>query len=165
MATQEKINKIRNECIKANPEIVGLKFGCKIIYVNLSNVKTDKEDCDIDYDELNWNKEDECEHIIINDDVISNDKIPVIHRLGIFDAKVVTEIIGRDIRLADVLYMLSTLHSHMDVVVGTSGRFYYDEGVLGLNIRDCGWNLLDDNLEHQSPECIDFIYNLIENNA
>ena len=27
---QDKINKIRQECIKTNPEIVELKFGCKV---------------------------------------------------------------------------------------------------------------------------------------
>lgn len=147
MTTQEKIQKIREECIKCNPEIVELKFGCKVIlkdscpFVNRlimgDSHYLGKYGYEMAYEWGDKGKYSSCHE---NSDDIK-------------------EIIGRDIRLADVLYMISEKYKFQSKpqCIAFNGSFY-DNGILLAT-----YNLLDDNLEHQSEECIDFIYNLIEN--
>ena len=142
MTTQEKINKIRSECIKVNPEIVELKFGC-LVNPDVDSIQFVLMDC------IGGTKVIE----IINDEdvtVFGNPKLVEVKK-----------VVGRDIRLADVLYMLDS----SGMIIGNSTC---SEGeIISLDesetLRIIGnWNLLDDNLEHQSEECIDFIYQLIK---
>lgn len=73
------------------------------------------------------------------------------------------------IRLADVLLAMSK-RKGADVFYGQTGSggpltkaetFKFTYGVVPMLLRD--WNLYNDNLTAQSPECIDFLFELFPN--
>lgn len=72
----------------------------------------------------------------------------------------VIQILGRPIRLADVLVAIAYKDKR---------RFACDElgNILEYNSKGeiieglVAWNLLDDNLDHQSDECLTFLINLL----
>lgn len=69
------------------------------------------------------------------------------------------EIIGRPIRLADILLAIRKAHSDL-VIVSHNGTFHERVGV--KEYRELGkYNLLQDDLESQSPEFIDFIHSIL----
>lgn len=143
MTKDQKIKEIREACIRANPEIVELKFGCKVEF--------DKSYCeytcvgkDEDYYTYWKDKGDDERH---NFTVSERDGWKPI------------EIIGRDIRLADVLYVIKqNIHEkesrHQLAKVSMSDQV---NRLLYTN----RWNLLKDNLEDQSEDTISFIHNLL----
>ena len=147
---QDKINKIRQECIKTNPEIVELKFGCKVKHKTMYG-KSIFTIC---------RKLDSVSFYVYRNSFK--------YLANSFRKKEI-EIMGRDIRLADVLYRIQSLKSddwNRHWVINRFGEFLNDScpDLKGLPVCKVGekWNLLDDNLEHQSEECIDFIYQLIK---
>jgi hypothetical protein len=72
---------------------------------------------------------------------------------GYVDSRQNFEIIGRDIKLSDILLAIG-MYTDECVCVLDDGTFADREDVV---LGD--WNLLKDNLEDQSEETIDFIYN------
>jgi len=138
MLKRQKIKFIRKKCIEVNPEIAELKIGCKVL----------------------WKTMDE-EFIFIND-IDEQCKKPKYYYLYSEEGKYFTlykwdnkewEIIGRPIRLADIIYMLKE--------VSTMGTDYYEkEKQLITNL----WDLKHNDLEKQKEETIDFIYKLLKKN-
>ena len=126
MTTQEQIQFIREKAIKANPDILKLKFGCLVCTEdNMIHFVLGKEA----YSEAIYT-------------VIHSNDFAKLHKYRLTPSKYA--IIGRDIRLADVLYIVNTIdYLQKDNVV-------------------CMWNLLKDSLDEQSPDTIDFIYNLLK---
>lgn len=143
---QEKIETIKQACIKANPEIMELKMGCVV------NSKTGDEFYDSEeykdriclavglYPKDSWYGKSGQENLRISDSVI----------LRHF------EILGRPIRLADVLLAIANIDARLKLNRGANIiRIFGSETMLE-------WNLLKDSLTDQSLETIDFIYNLLK---
>jgi len=148
---QKNLETIRAACIKANPEIVELKFGCRFKFPRGSygTLLCDKEwkrakflvalpQLPPHYDELRW---DDMEDV---------------------------EIIGRPIRLADVLLAMETAKGSHHVAVRNDGGILVREGNgitsnWSLQWRNPFpvWNLRADNLEEQSDECVAFLAGLL----
>lgn len=134
-----KLEYIREKCIEANSEIMELKFGC---YIKWKADLNDQEG----YVSIveNWiSRTDEtlrCLMPLGNQGVVSLDHI--------------TEILGRPIRLADVLLALDEVSSqelviHMDGELGVNDR--------AVKWKNTYWNLLDNDLTNQNEETIDFL--------
>lgn len=137
-----KLQKIRQACIDANPSILDLSFGCEIRDI------TDGSTYKLIYNVGNhylkltsWSGDD---LNTFNTDESWNGK---------------TEIIGRPIRLSDILI------AFRDVWIMPTTKKDQGFRYLGLGLGNPGisWNLLKDDLSLQSEDTIDFIYNLIEN--
>ncbi len=60
----------------------------------------------------------------------------------------------REIRLADVLYLIEQIYTRHDIV--TEVDYYNTFGDIIAR-----WNLLKDNVNDQSDECIELIFNLL----
>ena len=142
------IKQIRKKCIEANPEIVELKFGCEIEIPKLNNftfkgiifkLKLSKTPHYVGVAYGSMYRESEN---------FSHER--EIH----FDDLVEKKIIGRPIRLADVLFTVAQkappLFSQQVIMEAEEPR-----KILGM------WNLKDDNLEHQSKETIEFIHSFL----
>lgn len=125
MTPTQAVELVKAACVKANPSIMELGFGCELLFevepYNSHNLHRRKDDIFVVIDE--------------NPDA----KI-----LGKF------EILGRPIRLADVLLAIGK-------------KFYFDSSFKGGISRNGGWyengqllaewNLRDDDLNHASDEC------------
>ena len=139
---QDKLKLIREKVIEANPEIVELKFGCEVEY--------EKKPFRMIY------------FGVVT--TIHKSSICVLHNRLIPDFIVkerdIRKIIGRPITLADVLLAIKT-----GIYIREDGSIYSDEGVpLDLHYTGVSWNLKDNNLNNQSEECIDFLYELLKAN-
>lgn len=142
MTTQEQIEFIRQKCIEANPEIMELKFGCGV----------------------KWRDE---EFTFISGGMAGQYTLFNKRCHAVFASPSECEILGRDIRLADVLLAISknkkNWHSQEWGVVGVElaeGGHYAH-----FSSNECGyaeWDLLTDDLTLQSPETIEFIFNLLK---
>ena len=129
---QDKIEFIRKACIEANGEIAELKFGCKV----------------------KGSRHDIIGQVYVN----TGDRIEVMFGCDMDAYEIDSthfEIIGRPIRLADVLWAINM-------------PIKYHTKTPTVKIELCkllsSWNLLKDNLEDQSEETVTFISNLIKNN-
>lgn len=124
----QQLQLIREKCIEANPEIVELKFGCVVKYSSKINMT--------------------CFHYGVDTSEYGNGNVGwyFIKEDGgrYFDSMPNFPIIGRPIRLSDVLLAMKAkiYHSFVDM-----------DGII--------WNLKQDDLTLQSPECIEFIYSLL----
>lgn len=138
---EEKLKTIRDACVAINQDIMRLDIGCNVLIFGAKKRKV----CDVK------NYTDKGVYIVVdrygNTEFSPNEY----------------EILGRDIRLADVLLVVHGNKEYVDVVIDSRGRFGDDNGALGIHDKGVMWNLLKDNLEEQSDETIDFIYHLIEN--
>ncbi len=162
MTTKEQIEFIRQKCIEANPEIMELKFGCRL------KDKVDGEE----YLFVDWHFntcptvlpveaigknpfEDECawQDTIFSMGSVTNEKIK--HPLG--NNESTYEIIGRPIRLADVLILLQDSKNLKWREVGIG-----DPRLLTPILLTSYWDLFKDDLTLQSPETIEFIFNLLK---
>lgn len=144
-----QIEKIRKACIKANPGIVELKFGCVIKSHNIHELPP------------------VCDPIVMKTDngryVVSSKQYGVVGDYAEKDF----EIIGRPIRVADVLVALKGYGHYISI--GWSIRegygcwyVYEDEtGGFVAKAEQMAWNLREDDLERQSEECLDFIASLL----
>lgn len=136
MEKQEKTEEIRKWCIEANSEIGELSFGCHVI---VSGIREDNPGCEKD---------------IVVDSRLKDGCVG----LGYFGLVSVEclEIIGRPVRLADVLYAISKIdlrffdHCHLTLL----GTMCLKTG------EDIYWNLLKDNIEEQSEETLDFLISI-----
>lgn len=126
---QEQINYIREKAIEANPSIKDLVFGCRIVdfmkgHAIIVGIEKYENESDCYYQFY-----DNIPHPIINLSPYHN-----------------WTIIGREIRLADVLGICIPKMTEREII-----KFVlYD------------WNLLKDSLSDQSPETVEFIYNLLK---
>lgn len=157
MTKQEKLKELEQEIIKANPSILDLKFGC-IIRKNKDHCITSEESEErpifISISEYGsqffWAKFDKYEA----PQAINTDEFDI-------------EIIGRPIRLSDVLYMFLS-HAISEWSVNSSGAFerwkYHGEPLM-WELKEYGpaWKMNQDDLSLQSEDTIDFLFNLIEN--
>lgn len=132
----EYINKIREACIKANPDILKLVAGCR--FWVWAGDRKGKLDCFMINDT----------HYALSKYITKNQYVWEISEKEIIDSG--GEIIGRPIRLSDALLVVykSNIESHYDVV-GIC------EGIIDA------WNLQDDNLEAISEEKLKRISNLL----
>lgn len=156
MTTQEKIKAIRKEVIKANPSILDLVFGCEVILLNEE-----------------YSKQPRVLKVLDKREIKGRDTIVEIYErshngigLVFYEDKGNLKIIGRPIRLADVLLALQKNKSYNLIAVDEYGTFYSDEKDVGFDIvqvdgQNIEWNLEQDDLSKQSEETIDFIFNLI----
>lgn len=144
MTKEQQIKEIREKCIEANPEIVELKFGCFVMTVfKKTKTRIPVQVCLIDKNYAgNW---------IVTPWVSGAGTITI-------KEKDIDEIIGRPIRLADVLLALNK-----SVSLGCYPQY---NDMLLINANDTHktsgfWNLLKDSLTEQSEETITFIHQLI----
>jgi hypothetical protein len=162
---QDKIKTIREKCIEANPSIKDLVFGCKVKIIN--------------YDDFDHNDEYPLEQTITYVTEYDFGESDDVHTLEVGHLEYEFEIIGRDIRLADVLLAINKTNkkdSRGNVGIQSNGCFIFfrhSEGRPELQLAQWynrpreyfetyEWNLLKDNLEDQSEETINFIYNLLQ---
>lgn len=134
---EEKIKKIREAVIAANGDIMKLQFGC---HFTLSRGR--KVDRYI-YDDYRWTFDDGL--LVEKDD-------------DTYDATWTVEILGRKIGLCDVLVTLAKNlgDKRPEIVTYTiSSANFVDRKPWTPS-----WNLLNDDLTHQSEPTIDFLYDL-----
>ena len=132
-----KLEYIKSKVVEVNPEIMELKFGCEV-----------KNKTSNDY------------RIILRG-VAFKGGMPMLCDSGMFRRVNVhyfpienVEILGRPIRLADVLHTLDE-GSNQEIVVHIDGELgIADEAIIWKNTY---WNLQDNNLTNQSEECINFL--------
>jgi len=148
MTIQDKQNKIREACIAANPSILDLVFGCKVVWIG-----NEKEFYFISNGMAGlytiWNEESSAIHKNPQD----------------------ISIIGREIRLADILLALNKAKASsaiQDFGCFMLHRFDEDEESIDWHeispktLNRVRWNLLNDSLSAQSEDTIEFIYQLIK---
>ncbi len=140
MTTKEKLEAIRQACIKANPEIVELKFGCLIS--GFGHHRSPVVCLDKDYTAF-----------LHAPTLITNDKTK--------NVQANYEIIGRPIRLADVLLALHrtsrTQNVSINTLVGTMMNHNFTRDDLNKH-----WDFYKDSLDEQPEETISFIYELLK---
>ena len=141
MSKQEKISYIRERCIEANPDIKKLEFGCEVKYRN----------------------QEETYRFIMENPLVCVQCVCTtgVHIEGLSDKSPQSfckhrfeewfEIIGRPIRLADVLNLPDSF----------TDKYSNKENKELLWKLCTNWNLLQDDLTLQSQETIDFLYSLL----
>lgn len=147
---QEQRQTIREACIAANDDILKLQFGCRV-YIN---------------EELN-----PYQSTIIDAWGIPSKRY--FYLLGephkIYTEEMLTlqvgnKILGRDIRLADVLLAIEK-NSNQSIVFDTKGRITDIRTATSNGFHGAiNWNLLHDSLDLQSDELIEFVYPIIYKN-
>lgn len=141
---------IRKACIEANPEIVALNWGCKIKKGDGELIVTYVSDI--------------CQDTMVY--AVGFDGHPIVLYTGTYSLYLdqIDEIIGRDIRLADVLLAIGTIEKD-GWCIAPDGQFVeYDVETGNMRLSRFWWNLKDDNLEHHTPETHKFIADIIRNN-
>ncbi len=155
--------KIRKACIETDESILELKFGCRVDPKNKAlgvGIFIEEE---IEKDCVHWkifypNMEESIAKIYGRKryDIHWHNSKPDLNDF---------EILGREIRLSDVL--LAILHHHkfkssldyfpqMEALIHPTYR-------MGELFLDTVWDLLKDNLSEQSEECLSFIASLLPN--
>lgn len=142
---QQLIQAITEACVKANPGILDLKFGCRF------QLKKGTKVVQYIYD-TSWYEDDGLIKCRDNEDL--------------YDESWTAKIIGREIGLPDVLLAIGKLgfisykeggrSSSENVSVDTKGRVMNENGMILFN-----WNLLK-TLEDQSLPTLEFITSLLE---
>jgi hypothetical protein len=151
MSKQEKIEYIREKAIEANPDIKKLEFGCEVKYRN----------------------QEETYRFIMENPLVCMQCVCTtgVHIEGLSDKSPQSfckhrfeewfEIIGRPIRLADVLLALKESEHRTEVGLNFNldgAYLYYDDFE---NASGSKYNLKQDDLTLQPPETIDFLYSLL----
>lgn len=148
MNAQEAEKIVREACIAANPEIVELKFGCRFFF------KGNNNGC-VALSNDEWKRL----HFMISLPMLEP-KYDTLNRKDLLDEEAL-EIIGRPIRLADVLLALGNTEHRSEVGVNfdSDGAYiFYDDFE---NASGGKWNLLKDNLSDQSDETKLFLTGLL----
>lgn len=165
MTIQNKQNYIREKCIAANPSIMDLVFGCEVrikigddLYDSIGKVEYACGKCQ--KHKFYKNCSDDCYSEGRIDDAVSvlvDDEEEPKEYVLLQDGKDF-EIIGRPIRLADVLLAIGRRSDTWNI----SGDGYFNILDVAQNWqRKASWNLRADSLSDQEPEIIDFIYELL----
>ncbi len=158
---EQKLETLRKEIIKANPSIMDLKFGCRIKHTLYGNVSISTVALASGMMMKNENG------VAVEDypflDVFEGGEKKRLNRdIDMF------EILGREIRLADVLLAVGNISS--DYSIDATGRFQVWKKV---GLRWCkdgnglalSWNLSHDSLDwhaKNAPETIEFLYSLFK---
>lgn len=139
-----KLETIRAACIKANPEIVELKFGCEVSYEGWECILLDVP------------RQNPAMWVLAQSKTLPDEETD--GEVYIPDC----EIIGRPIRLADVLLAIGK--DEKDIYFKNSDTTIPKWKIIHSDITgsSIGWNLLKDDLTLQSDETIDFLSTLIE---
>jgi len=135
----EKLQFIREKCIAANPEIVELKFGCL-----LNNIHRPSYPITM----FLWKVG---EQVMTFHPQFDQELVKDMHSLEIF---------GRPIRLADVLLAIGCNSYTVPKDRFRDGNSLYS-GDWNAN-GQIMWNLRADDLEKQSQETVDFLYELLK---
>jgi hypothetical protein len=144
----ENYDKLKSIIQQANSSILELKFGCEVVY--------EGKKCKYLHYIEGWF------HVLL----------PPNYDKGILQVtNPKLKILGRPIRLADVLWALEKLQK--EISVRTDGRFLQQNKNFWESMSSCGedcglpqfidWNLRDDNLDHQSEETKQFLIELLTN--
>lgn len=137
MTREQNIEIIRKACIQANPDILKLEFGC----------------------EVELNKEAKSERMTVVKLLGKTGEYVVTYQdgtQGLYQPEEL-KIIGRPIRLADVLLVINREHDYfMPHVLREELYFHYK--------RDGGfaWHLVHDDLTLQSDETLEFLINILK---
>jgi hypothetical protein len=149
METLEKYNYIKQKCVEANGSILDLKFGCKVLTLPM-------------YAGISEDEEFECTVRRTIDE-----RILVDERANTISIYSITKILGREIRLADILLALRKTRPPYRILIDTeiSGNSILI-GVKEDKIKNfVEWNLLNDSLswhKDNAPETIDFLYEILK---
>ena len=157
---KNKILKIREKCIEANPEIVKLGFGCKIIEkrtgLNWTGIIMSETGESEEYNKDYKDRFKKGEYYV---------HYPKPVAIGSWLHEEEMEIIGRPIRLADILLAIHEKDKKNKLNKLIKYPFYYNimQQITAWKLNGKNfWNLKSDNLENQSVECIEFLYNLLK---
>jgi hypothetical protein len=136
---KDKINVIREKCIAANPKIDLLDFGCRVTF-KIENVTY---------------------HALLVDRV-GRDWL-VSTALGVKQIPDGTlTFLGRPIRFADILLAIEST-SNKTIVLDTRARMRGINEAISNGFHSAPqWNLRADDLEQQSEETINFLYELLQ---
>ena len=134
---------IREACIKANPEIMELKFGCLIHCKDFKDFPNTIRP----YAGYKFSKE------------LDRNVAQVLSSGGqLHQMDENHEILGRPIRLADVLLALDVNSTDPYWKIGASSSLF----VIQYGEDKCVWFLREDDLRHQSEETLEFLANLLK---
>lgn len=154
MTIQQKRDFIRQKAIACNPEIVELKFGCRLHHPDYRTAHiydvspTGHGNGKKFFTDLGHGFYDET----IKDGHIRRNSL---------DEPDMWKIIGRPVRLADVLNAL--MHTEHTVCIASNERFeLFNKAKNEWEQQFKTWYLVQDNLESQSEPTIDFIYSLLK---
>lgn len=165
MTHQQKLEAVRQACIKANPEIVELKFGCEFRAGTSTMLYTDTESyavnnigflrahfCSKEYPRNAWEGErrESPTSMHSGKDIESLLKESISASKAFSNTYPSVEIIGRPIRLSDVILALRTSNIHEDD---------WKEELCRLTNK---WDARKDSLGEQSEETISFLYELLK---
>lgn len=148
---EDKIALIREKIIAANPEIMELKTGCRVkqILYRKKPIK-DSNPIVLVHEDSHYSVEGDFLIEEVNSGEFSDYETPMKY----------FKILGRPIRLADVLLAMGRKADRINV--GGDGAFNCLNQLLGNWSKRAFWNLRKDNLEDQSEECINFLYELLK---
>lgn len=138
---EKKIEEIRKACISRNPSILDLEFGC----------------------EVTIKKAGLC--IVTNKPILNEASFFARMKLGAEGntpfatyTDDITSIIGRPIRLSDVLLALKYNIFHIQKYPNYARLSYTTK----THVGGFDWNLAQDDLTKQSPETLNFIFEVIK---
>ena len=141
ISMKNKLQKIREACIKANPEIMELKFGCEFIYQGAGERTGEKHYISRKDKDGFW-MDDKGEIACFDDGM---------------KGAIVGKIIGRPIQLADVLLAIEKIRCKglISPKLKRISEFWEVKRTLDY------WNFKDNNLESQSEATIKFLADLL----
>lgn len=143
MTHKENLAYVREKCIEANPEIVELKFGCEINMYGAPRVIVGS-----------W-AEDE-EWLTVH----KTDGGPQRLTKEMLRYSSHTKIVGRPIRLADVLLALHELPRTQNVAINTLVGTSMNSDFTKFDLAKT-WDLRQDDLGKQSEETVAFLRSLL----
>lgn len=168
MTRDQQIADIRAACIKANPEIVELKYGCRIEYAEIEWLivqgigKCTKHKL---YRNCNESCDFEDAYELVREEGVFTEPESIILERKLIEPR---HIVGRSIRLSDLLIaMTETMTRPGDWIVDAGGQFWEieaitDDGGWGTKPHKVRWNLKRDDLSEQSDECIAFLTGIFQ---
>lgn len=136
MTAKETAEKYVREQI---PELMELSKGCNIVAVDLHLVKSPRPHEDVPLSDCEWDKEEEYEYEILENDVVSysDDKSEAcVHSMHPVEAHVVVQIIGHPIQLQHWLRVLGEKLDESYWYLRPDGRVMFnDHGVVFEKVR------------------------------
>ena len=137
-------NKLVKVIQAASPEIMELKLGCEVM---VRGIREDNPGCEND--------------VVIDGRIDKDNRIG----LGYFGQVPIEgcEILGRPIRLADVLMAYNEIHDSMSAkrfAIYFNGQVVYWDDDEKAHL-ECVWNLKDNSLDNQSDETKQFLIDLL----
>lgn len=135
----EELKKIIQEAV---PEIMELKFGCEIVYPGYQKATICGQQ--LNTYRVYCEQRNYCAFKMISDKEL--------------DLSLVHQILGRPIRLADVLMAIPLME--LQTLIPASEEMPTGCSRLEHIVHNL-WRLNDDNLDKQSPECIKFLTELL----